>query len=111
MNSDTFEVVDLEKLTQRSYLDIQEHRNQRKAAFKEHEIEKEHDRRKKIGKLPINERIKLEEIKKINDEKKKQHPRVNYPGHRQHFENVWNTQDHLEREKFDPIKFFKLHGI
>jgi nucleobindin len=43
-------------------------------------------------------------------EQRKHHERVNHPGSQDQLKEVWEEQDHLEPEKFDPHTFFKLHG-
>ena len=43
-------------------------------------------------------------------EKRKHHEKVNHPGSKDQFEEVWEEQDHLEGEKFNPYTFFSLHG-
>ena len=44
-------------------------------------------------------------------EKRKHHERVNHPGSRDQLKEVWEEQDHLEADKFNPGTFFKLHDI
>jgi nucleobindin len=48
-NIDTFEVDDLEKLIKRATLDLEEVDKLRKEEFKEHEIQKEYERRRKLN--------------------------------------------------------------
>jgi hypothetical protein len=44
-------------------------------------------------------------------ERQKHHPKVNHPGSKDQLEEVWEEQDHLEGEKFNPHTFFSLHDI
>ena len=38
------------------------------------------------------------------------HQRINHPAGRKQLEEVWDKQDGLTQEKFDPKTFFFLHG-
>lgn len=56
-------------------------------------------------------RKKAEQEHEQNMEKRKHHERVNHPGSRDQLKEVWEEQDHLEADKFNPVTFFKLHDI
>lgn len=43
-------------------------------------------------------------------EERKHHAKVNHPGSKDQLEEVWEEQDHLEGNEFDPETFFRLHG-
>ena len=38
------------------------------------------------------------------------HQKLNHPAGKKQFEEVWNVQDGLDQEKFNPRTFFFLHG-
>ena len=39
-----------------------------------------------------------------------QHEKLNHPASRKQFEEVWEKDDGLREEEFDPKTFFFLHG-
>lgn len=45
-----------------------------------------------------------------NLEKRKHHEKVNEPGSKDQLEEVWEEEDDLKGNKFDPKTFFALHG-
>ena len=51
--------------------------------------------------------FRLEEAK----EKQKQHEKMYKPASKHQLEEVWEEDDGLKDEKFDPKTFFFLHGI
>lgn len=110
-NIETFEVHDLEKLIKQATFDLDEVDKLRKEEFKEHEIEKEYERRKKINQADEKTRKQLEEEHKKSLEMRKNHQRVNHPGSKDQLEEVWEEEDKLNGEEFDPVTFFKLHDI
>jgi len=44
-------------------------------------------------------------------EKHKKHEPLHHPGSKQQFEQVWEEQDHLSPEDFNPKTFFHLHDL
>jgi len=38
------------------------------------------------------------------------HLQLHHPGSKQQLEEVWEKQDHMEDQEFDPKTFFHLHG-
>lgn len=44
------------------------------------------------------------------EEKHNKHEKVHYPGHKPQLEEVWEKQDHMEGQNFDPKTFFMMHG-
>ena len=43
-------------------------------------------------------------------EKLKQHERLNQPASKQQFKEVWEEEDGMKGENFDPKTFFNMHG-
>lgn len=35
---------------------------------------------------------------------------LHHPGSKQQLEEVWEKQDHMEQQQFDPKVFFMMHG-
>ena len=81
----------------------------RRRQFQQHEMKRELDRRKHIEKLTPEERAQKEREFNAQREKLKQHPKVHEPGHKKSLEDVWEEQDHLDRDTFNPKTFFQLH--
>ena len=109
-NVETFEEKDLERLIKQASFDLDEYDKLRREEFKEHEIEKEYDRRTKLAEMDETHRKQAEEQHRKNLEARKHHEKVNHPGSKDQLEEVWQEQDHLEPESFNPQTFFKLHG-
>jgi len=110
-NIETFEVKDLEKLIQKATFDLEEVDRIRREEFKQHEMQKEFERRQKLEKLDPEARKRAEaEHQKIMEEKK-HHEKLNHPGSKDQLEEVWREEDHLKDEKFDPETFFQLRDI
>lgn len=110
-NIETFEENDLETLIKQASHDLEEHDRIRRGEFKQHEIEKEYQRREKLQHMDELARKKAEEEHARVLEQRKHHEKVNHPGSRDQLEEVWEEQDQLEPEKFNPETFFKLHDI
>lgn len=110
-NVETFEENDLETLIKQASNDLEEHDRIRRGEFKEHEIEKEYERRKNLQHMDEQARKRAEEEHVKAMEARKHHEKVNHPGSKDQLEEVWEEQDQLEPEKFDPHTFFQLHDI
>lgn len=110
-NVETFEINDLEVLVKQATNDLEEIDKLRKEEFKEHEIEKEYERRKKLQEMDAEHRRKAEEEYKQQLEQHQKHEKINHPGSKDQFEEVWEEQDHLEGNEFNPQTFFELHDI
>ena len=72
-------------------------------------MRRELNRRKELEKLTPEERAQKEREFKSQREKLREHPKVHEPGHKKSLENVWEEEDHLEKETFNPKTFFMLH--
>ena len=110
-NIETFEVNDLEKLIRQATNDLEEVDKLRREEFKQHEIEKEYERRVNLEHMSPEDRKRAEEEHQRNMENMRHHDKVNHPGSRDQLKEVWEEGDHLEPEKFDPHTFFQLHGL
>jgi len=106
-NKDSFEKDDLKKLLNKHNDMMLEQDEKRRQEFKKHEMEKEHKRREAMKNM-------TEEEKKIANEKEKAHhnkphEKLHEPGHKAQAEEVWEKEDGLDPESFDPKTFFNLH--
>ncbi|UYV76249.1 NUCB2, partial [Cordylochernes scorpioides] len=119
-NRDTFEIKDLKNLilsvswsltlTAQATKDLEELDKKRRQEFKEYEMEKEYRYRESLKNMTEEERKEVEEKHKESIEKHKEHPKVHHPGSKPQLEQVWEEQDHMPKEEFNPKTFFSLHG-
>ncbi|XKL63522.1 hypothetical protein PGB90_005886 [Kerria lacca] len=111
-NPNTFEISDLKKLIHKVAEDLEEADKKRKQMFKNYEMQKHFEREQKLQNMTEEERKKYlleeEEIKKREQEAKK---RVHHPGSKQQFEEVWEEQDHMNKNDFNPKTFFVMHDV
>ncbi|VDI13554.1 nucleobindin [Mytilus galloprovincialis] len=110
-NPHSFEAKDLEKLIVKATTDLDELDKKRKEEFKEYEMQKEHERKDYLKTLPEEEKKKAEE-KHLEMEKKHQdHPKLHHPGSKAQLEDVWEKNDEMDRDNFNPKTFFMMHDI
>jgi len=109
LNGQKFEKGDLEKLIRQATNDLEEVDKRRRGEFKDHEMDKELERQEKLEKLNDNARKAAEEEHLKEMERRKHHERVNHPGSKDQLEEVWEQQDQLDEDQFDPRTFFQLH--
>lgn len=110
-NPHSFEMKDLEQLIKKTTMDLDEVDKKRREEFKTYEMEKEFEYQEKIKAMPEEERKKEEEKHKELQEKHKQHEKINHPGSKDQFEEVWEKEDHLDDQDFDPKTFFMMHDL
>lgn len=74
-------------------------------------MEKEYQYRESLKNM--TEEQKTEAVRKHDEmaKKHKEHPRVHHPGSKQQLEEVWEEQDHMPKEEFNPKTFFALHDV
>jgi len=106
-NKDSFEMADLKKLLSKHNDMMSEQDKKRKEDFKKHEMDKEHERREKQKNMSEEERKKDDEEYKQHHEQK--HESMHEPGHKKQLEEVWEKEDGLDPDSFDPRTFFNLH--
>ncbi|XP_018047339.1 PREDICTED: nucleobindin-2 isoform X1 [Atta colombica] len=113
-NAHTFEIDDLKKLIAKTTKDLAEADKRRRQQFKEYEMQKKFEEEQK---MKGNTGMKEEERKKYEEEleamkkKHKDHKPLHHPGSKQQLEEVWEKQDHMEDQEFDPKTFFHLHDL
>ena len=109
-NEHTFEIEDLKKLIKKTAEDLAEADRKRQAEFKEYEMQKEFEKEMIKKELDEEQRKKFEEEQKALEEKHKKHEKVHQPGNKAQLEEVWEKQDHMDKEDFNPHTFFMIHG-
>lgn len=109
-NEHTFEIKDLEKLIKKTAEDLADADRKRKEEFKEYEMQKEFEKHIAESELSEDKRKVFEEEQRLLKEKHKNHEKVHHPGNKAQLEEVWEKQDHLDKQDFDPRQFFMLHG-
>uniref|UniRef100_A0A6M2E2Z4 Putative nucleobindin-2 isoform x2 n=1 Tax=Xenopsylla cheopis TaxID=163159 RepID=A0A6M2E2Z4_XENCH len=110
-NEHTFEVEDLKKLILKTTADLAEADKKRRQEFKEYEMQKEFEKREKLNSMDEEHKKEYEKQLKEQEEKHKKHQPLHHPGSKQQLEEVWEKQDHMENQNFDPRTFFMLHDL
>lgn len=110
-NPTRFEVEDLKKLIVKTTEDLEKVDNERKKEFKKYEMEKEYSRQQELQQLDDSHRKEAEEKHRLEIKQHKQHEKLHHPGSKQQLEEVWEEQDHMQPEDFDPKTFFHLHDL
>ncbi|XP_070163469.1 nucleobindin-2 isoform X2 [Polyergus mexicanus] len=110
-NAHTFEIDDLKKLIAKTTLDLAEADKRRRQQFKEYEMEKKFEEEQKMKGMKEEERKKYEMELEVMKKKHKDHKPLHHPGSKQQLEEVWEKQDHMEDQDFNPKTFFYLHDL
>ncbi|KAL6256204.1 hypothetical protein P5V15_012320 [Pogonomyrmex californicus] len=110
-NSHTFEIDDLKKLIAKTTKDLADADKRRRQQFKEYEMQKKFEEEQKMKGMKEEERKKYEEELEAMKKKHKDHKPLHHPGSKQQLEEVWEKQDHMEDQEFDPKTFFYLHDL
>ncbi|XP_076450632.1 nucleobindin-2-like isoform X2 [Babylonia areolata] len=110
-NPHSFEMKDLENLIKKTTHDLEEVDKKRKQQFKTYEMEKEFEYQEKLKSMTEEEKKAEEKKHQELKEKHKQHEKINHPGSKDQFEEVWEKEDHLEDQDFDPKTFFLMHDL
>lgn len=111
-NPVSFEVEDLHRLILTATRDLEKLDEKRREEFKEYEMKKELEFRSQLAHTN-NDTERQEMIKKHDEQlsKHRDHPRVHHPGSKAQLEQVWQENDHLPVNEFDPKTFFSLHDL
>uniref|UniRef100_A0A2H1V6F8 SFRICE_001126 n=1 Tax=Spodoptera frugiperda TaxID=7108 RepID=A0A2H1V6F8_SPOFR len=110
-NPHTFEIEDLKKLIKKTTADLEAADKKRKEEFKEYEMQKKFEEHQKVE--GMEEAQKKEYLEKVKQEEEaiKHHKPLHHPGSKQQLEEVWEKQDHMEQQQFDPKAFFMMHDV
>ncbi|CAL8119902.1 unnamed protein product [Orchesella dallaii] len=110
-NPHTFEAEDLRKLIVQTTRDLEDADKKRKEEFKEYEMRKELEYQEQLKHLDEKNRVNAEKHHAQLMEKHKEHKPLHHPGSKPQLEEVWEEQDHLSPEDFNPKTFFHLHDL
>ncbi|KAL7306766.1 hypothetical protein TKK_0001131 [Trichogramma kaykai] len=110
-NPHTFEIDDLKKLIAKTTKDLDEADKKRKEQFKEYEMNKKYEQEEKMKTMQEEEKKKYEQELHELEKKHKEHEPLHHPGSKKQYEEVWEKQDHMEDQEFDPKAFFYLHDL
>ncbi|XP_054720982.1 nucleobindin-2-like isoform X2 [Uloborus diversus] len=110
-NPHSFEIEDLKKLIQTATSDLEELDKKRREEFKQYEMEKEAKYRESLKNMTEEEKKETEKHHEEMIEKHKDHPRIHHPGSKPQLEQVWEEQDHMPKEEFNPKTFFAMHDV
>ncbi|XP_033224026.1 nucleobindin-2 isoform X2 [Belonocnema kinseyi] len=110
-NPHSFEIDDLKKLIAQTTKDLNDADEKRREQFKAYEMQKKFEQEQKLKELDEEARKKYAEEVHQMEEKHKKHDPLHHPGSKQQLEEVWEKQDHMESQDFDPKTFFYLHDL
>ncbi|XP_069686491.1 nucleobindin-2 isoform X2 [Periplaneta americana] len=110
-NPHTFEAEDLRKLILKTTADLEEADRKRRQEFKEYEMQKEFEKQEKLKDLDEEHKKQMLQEIEEREKKHKQHEPLHHPGSKQQLEEVWEKQDHMENQEFNPKTFFHLHDL
>lgn len=109
-NEHTFEIDDLQKLIKKTSNDLEEADKRRRQEFKEYEMQKEFEKNAIEQEMDEELKKRYEEELKANKEKHNKHEKIHHPGNKAQLQEVWEKQDNMDPENFDPKTFFMMHG-
>ncbi|XP_037086650.1 nucleobindin-2-like isoform X3 [Pollicipes pollicipes] len=112
-NPHTFREEDLRRLIHKTTKDLEDLDRQRKEDFQKYEMEKEFKYQEELKAMDAEHRKEAEKKHEEEQKKKKEHPKsqVHHPLSEDQLEEVWQEQDHMEKEDFDPETFFRMHDL
>ncbi|KAL5290801.1 NUCB2 family protein [Megaselia abdita] len=110
-NEHTFEIDDLHKLIKKTSSDLAEADKKRREEFKQYEMQKEFEKNTIEKEMDDESKKRYEDELKDKKEKHNKHDKLHHPGNKAQLEEVWEKQDHMDPEDFDPKTFFMMHDI
>uniref|UniRef100_A0A0K2VGS6 EFhand protein NUCB1 [Nasonia vitripennis] n=1 Tax=Lepeophtheirus salmonis TaxID=72036 RepID=A0A0K2VGS6_LEPSM len=112
IDSARFEVEDLKRLIQSTTRDLEEADRKRAEDFKRYEMEKKFENESRLRHIE-KEEDREKERHKIDDSisRHKKHDKVNHPMTKDQLEEVWEEQDHMKAQDWDPKTFFAMHDL
>ncbi|KAF7988422.1 hypothetical protein HCN44_000995 [Aphidius gifuensis] len=110
-NHDNFDVEDLKKLIHKATADLEEVDKKRREEFKKYEMEKKFEEQLKVQEMDEEQKKKYaEELEHLKQEQKTHKP-IHHPGSQKQLEEVWENQDHMGDQEFNPSAFFQIHDL
>jgi len=108
----SFEVADLQKLIKQTTDDLEEADKQRRGDFKKYEMEKKFETEMRMNAIndTAERKVVQEEMEKLQA-KHKDHEKLKHPMTKDQLEEVWEDQDHMEAQDWDPKTFFAMHDL
>jgi len=108
----SFEVQDLHKLIKQTTDDLEEADKSRREDFKKYEMEKKFEKDLQLKSINDTQERKVvqEEMEKLTA-KHKQHDKLKHPMSKDQLEEVWEDQDHMQPQDWDPKTFFAMHDL
>nr|CAB3264478.1 nucleobindin-2 [Phallusia mammillata] len=110
-NPHTFEASDLTNLIRAATSDLENYDQERHEEFKKYEMEKEARREAKMQKLDEQDRQKAREEYIQHQKELAEKAQMHHPGSKAQLEDVWNDEDGLNEQEFNPKTFFNIHDI
>lgn len=107
-NAHTFEIEDLKRLILKTSQDLAESDRKRREDFKEYELQKEFEKQEQLRRLDEEKKKQYMEDLKKQQEKHNKHEKLHHPGSKDQLEEVWEKQDHMDGQEFDPKTFFMV---
>ncbi len=112
IKSPTFEIDDLKRLIKATTKDLEEADRKRRDDFKRYEMEKKFEKEERLNHIDDETKRKEEENRFDEQEKKhKEHGKVHHPMTKDQLEEVWEDQDHMRADEWDPKTFFAMHDL
>ncbi len=72
-------------------------------------MQAEHRRREMLKTMDEKRRLQAEEEFQNQQKKLRSHEKLHHPASEQQLEDVWEKEDGLDKDNFDPRTFFHLH--
>jgi len=112
VKSARFDQEDLMKLIRQTTADLEEQDKKRKEDFKKYEMEKKFEKEMRLNAIndTAERKVVQEEMEKM-EAKHRQHDKVKHPMTKDQLEEVWEEQDHMDPQDFDPKTFFMMHDL
>lgn len=73
-------------------------------------MQKEYEKEQKLEHMSEPERVLYKQELAEKQAEHLKHPKVHFPGNKAQLEEVWEKQDNMDPDAFDPKLFYRLHG-
>merc|ERR1719400_2771407 len=112
VKSANFDIEDLQKLIKQTTADLEEADANRKKDFKKYEMEKKFEKDMRLNAIndTAERKVVQEEMEKL-ESKHRQHDKLKHPMTKDQLEEVWEEQDHMDPQDWDPKTFFNMHDL